>query len=163
QEIGVLNQTAQTERSLNDVILAGQAIELFFHGAARAATLIADATAEFLPTDAGFSIDPTSTPRGGIRLAGALAAENLNETPEVVSLGGLAAQQAKEDARGAGNIKLRTLHRDVAVLGLVAKPQQSVGQEAVSRYDFLTLREGISQAAGTYLATLARGNSVIEN
>jgi uncharacterized delta-60 repeat protein len=163
QEITVLNQTAQTERTLNDVILVSQAIELFFRGAARAATLVADATAEFLPTDAGFSIDPTSAARGGIRLAGAIAGENLNETADVVSLGVLAAQQAKEDAQAAGNIELTTIHQDAALLGLVAQLQQLVRQEAVSRYDLYNLREAVSQAAGTYLATLARGNGVIEN
>jgi len=163
REISVLNQAAQKQQSLNDLILADQAIQLFFRGAARVATLVADATAEFLPTDAGFSVDPTSAERGAIRLGGAIDSENLNEAADVVSLVQLGAQQAKEDAQAASNIQLTTIHQEAALLGQVAQLQQLVRQEAVSRYDLYNLREAVSQAAGAYLATLAKGNAVIEN
>jgi hypothetical protein len=163
QEINVLNVSEQTQQSLNDLILADQATELFFRGAARVATLIADATAEFLPTDAGFSVDPTSAARGGIRLGGAIASENLNESADVVSQALLGAQQAKEDAQAASNIQLTTIHQEAALLAQIAQLQQLVRQEAASRYDLYNLREAVSQAAGTYLQTLAKGNAVIES
>jgi hypothetical protein len=163
REIAVLNQAAGTQQSLNNLILANQATELFFRSAARVATLVGDAIAEFLPTDAGFSIDPTSAARGAIRLAGALTSENLNESADTASLDVLGAQQAKEDAQAASTIQLTTLHQQAALLGQVAQVQQLVRQEAVARYDLYNLREAVSQAAGTYLATLAKGNAILEN
>ncbi len=163
KEIAVLNQAAATQRSLNDLIKQEQSIELDFRADARAATLIADATAEFFPTDAGFATDFTSAMRGGIRLGGALVSEYLNESADDFSLEQLGEQQAKEDAQAASNIQLTTIHQETALDALVVQLQQLVRQEAVLRYDLYNLREAVSQAAGTYQATLAKGNAIIEN
>src|SRR5262249_33226584 len=105
----------------------------------------------------------TSAARGAIRLAGAVVSENLNESADSASLDVLGAQHAKEDAQAASTIQLTTIHQQAALLSQVAQVQQLVRQEGVARFDLYNLREAVSQAAGTYLATLAKGNAILEN
>src|SRR5262249_11691531 len=105
----------------------------------------------------------TSAARGAIRLAGAVVSENLNESADSASLDVLGAQHAKEDAQAASTIQLTTIHQQAALLSQVAQVQQLVRQEGVARFDLYNLREAVSQAAGTYLATLAKGNAIVEN
>jgi hypothetical protein len=162
-EISVLNRTAQTQRSLNDLLREDRAAEMDLRTKGRVATLIADAMAEFLPTDVGFSVDATSVARGALRLVGATLAESSNEAADERSLVELDHQQAKEDAQSASNIELTTIRQEQGLLAQLAPLEQLVRQEAVQRYELYNLREAVSQAAGNYLATLARGNRLLED
>jgi len=163
EEIFILNTSSQKQRSLNELILADRETQMNLRTTARVATLVADAYAEFLPTSAGFSFDPTSTMRGSIRLAGAVQSELINQNADEQSLVEQAHQQAKEDAQNASSIELTSLRQEAGLLAQIAQLEQLVRQESVIRYDLLNMREAVAQAAGTYAAVLARGNRVLED
>jgi uncharacterized delta-60 repeat protein len=163
QELQVLNTTAQTQRSLNDQITAWRTAQIALRGTANAIVRIADATAEFLPTSVGFSVDATAPARGGIRLAGAIASQAMDVSADVLSLEELSEQQAKEDAQNTSAIELATLRQVQALLPLTAQLEQLVRQEAVQRYELYNLREAVHQAAGNYLAIVAKGYRLIED
>jgi hypothetical protein len=163
REINILNDAAATQKSLNDEITDDRTKQLIFQNAAKFATFLADATAECLPTDAGFAVDPTSGMRGAIRIMGTVAANSLNEGADAFSLLELDAQQAKEEAQTASNIQLTSIRQDAALNAMLAQLQQLIRQQAVARYDLFNLREAVLQASGVYQATLAKGNAIIEN
>jgi hypothetical protein len=163
QQITVLNQGARTQKTLNDLILEESAAALDAREAAQNFSLVASAEAEFLPLVSGLSDDVTSAMRGAYQLAGAIATDSANNTANDDSQTELAEQHAQQEAQTASNIELTTLQQSGALLSQLAQLQQLVRQEAVSRYDLYNLREASSEAAGTYQATLAKGNAVIGN
>jgi uncharacterized delta-60 repeat protein len=163
QSIQILNQAAGTQRSLNDQIAQARVYQLEALNAARMATLVADGTAEALPKSVGLSSDVTAPTRSAIRLAGAFLSEGFNAVADVQSMIELEHQQAKEDAQTASNIELTATNQAIALLPQVAQLRQLVRQEAVQRYDLFNLREAVHQAAGNYLAILARGNRLLED
>jgi len=163
QEISILNTTSNRQHSLNDQIASDRKTELFFRGAARVSVVVAEAIAEFLPKVFGLASDVTAPARGALRLAGAILSEGFNDLADVKSFDELGAQQAKEDASAASNIELTTVRQEAGLLAQTAQLQQLIRQEAVSRFDLYNLHEAVSQAAGNYLATLAKGNRLIED
>jgi hypothetical protein len=101
--------------------------------------------------------------RAAFRLAGFFQAQPLNDKADRDSEDQLGQQQAKEDAQAASSIELTTLHQEAGLLAQIAQIQQLVRQEAVQRYELYNINEAVSQASGVYLATLAKGNRLIED
>ena len=162
EEINILNSSLQSQTSLNALIRTARERQLGQRTGARVATLIANAMAEFLPTSVGFSTDPTSAARGGIRLAGALASELLSQSADVTSLVEQDHHQAKEHAQALTQISLTTNRNDIAALQQFLQLEGSVRQEALLRLEIYTLQETLQQAAGRYMATLSRGERLLQ-
>jgi uncharacterized delta-60 repeat protein len=163
REIIVLNTALLRQRDLNEIISKAHERENTFRLASRSAAAVADAMAEFLPKSVGLSVDATSVGRGIIRLEGALISEALNKFADEADEVQLANQQDKEDAQATSNIELTTIHQEAALLGQIAQLKQLVRQEAVQRYELYNLRETVTQAAGNYASTLARGYRIVED
>lgn len=163
EEISLLNTGQGIQSTLNDEIRQSRERQLDFATKARQANIIADAVAEFFPTSAGFSFDPTSGMRGAEKLIGSVISEAQTEAANSESLAELDHQQAKELAQSQQNIKLTTLHQEQAILQQIAQMEQLVRQEAPLRLEIYNLNESLLQTAGRYSSALARGQRLIED
>ena len=162
-EINVLNVAKQTQTTLNGKIKNSREKQLNFRTRARAAVIIANALAEFLPQSVGFSTDATSGGRGAIRLGGAVLSEYLSYKADRESLAELDHQQAKEDAQAQTNISLTTTRQEFAILQQIAQLEQFVRKEASLRLELYMLQEAMQQVSARYLAALARGQRLLED
>ena len=156
-EINILNDGLATQQALNEAIARSRARQLEFRTKGRIAQLVANATAEALPTAAGLSNDVTAPIRSAIRLAGTIINENMSQDADSESLAELDHQQAQSIAQSLTNLKLTTLRGEFAVLQQVKQLEQLVRQEVLQRLEVYTVQESLQQTANRYLATLARG------
>ena len=160
-DIQILNDGRNTQSDLNSQIQTSRATQLAFRAAGQVAVLVADAVAEALPTDVGFSVDATAPVRGAIKLAGSAVAEEANLGADVESLVELSVQQAKEDAQAANNIRLAVTNQALGIASQIAQLQQLVRQEPLQRTELYTLQEAIVQAAENYRSVLTKGERLL--
>lgn len=162
-EILILNRDLNTQKLLNDAIKGSRTRQLTFRTIGSAAVLIANAAAEFLPQCVGLSTDVTAPARGGIRTAGAVLGQVMNSLADWESLDELGHQQAKEIVQAQSNIELTTLRGEYAALQQFKQLEQLIRVEASQRLDLYTIQENMQQAAGRYLAALARGERLLQD
>jgi len=162
-ELYILNKTHNKQESLNIAILAARGLELMFRGLGRRAVIIADAMAEFIPTNVEVTGGDVGAPgRGAIKFLGASINEMFTTFADVASMGELAAQQAKERAQSLSNIEITAAHHEFAELQQLKQLEQLVRTEASQRLGLFTLAETMQQVSGRYLAALARGIRIYE-
>jgi hypothetical protein len=162
-ELYILNKTHNKQESLNIAILAARGLELMFRGLGRRAVILADAMAEFIPTNVEVTGGDVGAPgRGAIKFFGASINEMFTTFADVASMGELAAQQAKERAQSLSNIELTAARQEFAELQQFKQLEQLVRTEASQRLGLFTLAETMQQASGRYLAALARGIRIYE-
>ena len=162
-ELYILNKTHNKQESLNIAILAARGLELMFRGLGRRAVIIADAMAEFIPTNVEVTGGDVGAPgRGAIKFLGASINEMFTTFADVASMGELAAQQAKERAQSLSNIEITAAHHEFAELQQLKQLEQLVRTEASQRLGLFTLAETMQQASGRYFAALARGIRIYE-
>jgi hypothetical protein len=162
QEIALLNQGRATQQDLNSQITLYRGLQLDLRAAQRIAPLVQGAIAECLPKAVGLATDATAPARGALQMVGAVLSEVANSAADALSMAELGAQQAKEEAQAANNIELTTLRQVQGIANQIAQLRQLVRQEATMRYELYTLKEAITQAAGGYQSTLARGQRLVE-
>jgi len=163
EEITVLDAAKREQESLNNKIKRSREDQLSFRNKAAYSRMAGDAAAEMLPLSAGFSVDFTSTLRGALRLAGAIAFQHYSEKADSEGLTELGHQNAKETAQADTNIKLTSARNEFAVQQQLAQLEQLVRQEASVRLELYDLQEAVGQSAGRYRAALARGNRLLED
>jgi len=162
-ELYILNKTHNKQESLNKAILAARGLELMFRAIGRRAVIVADATAEFIPTNVEVTGGDVGAPaRGAIKTIGAIANEIFTELGDIASIGELMAQQAKERAQSLSNIEITAAHHEFAELQQLKQLEQLVRTEASQRLGLFTLAESMQQASGRYMASLARGERIYE-
>ncbi|MFC1736164.1 ELWxxDGT repeat protein, partial [Candidatus Hydrogenedentota bacterium] len=162
-EINIMVSGKDTQQSLNDKIKKSQTKQFAFRTAASAATIIANAAAEFLPLINGIDNDYTSVVRGGIETAGAVTSGILNALSDAEGLTELDHQQAKEMAQLSSELELTSLKQSYAIDQKLGELAQMVRQEPIQRLELYTLHESLVQLGGRYLATLARGQRILED
>jgi len=162
-ELYILNKTHNKQESLNSEIRAARWLELIFRGLGRRAVILADAMAEFIPTNVtAFGGDVGAPGRGAIKFFGASINEMFTTFADLASMGELAAQQAKERAQSLSNIEITAAHHEFAELQQLKQLEQLVRTEASQRLGLFTLAETMQQASGRYFAALARGIRIYE-
>ena len=162
EEIAILNAGLREQERLNELIARSRSKQLSFRTKARLATIVANATAEALPTAVGFSVDATSVGRSAIRLAGTAITESFTQNADSESMKELDHQQAAQGAQALTNIQLTTDRQDLVESQLLRQLEQEVRQEYVMRLELYTLQEALVQSSGRYMATLARGQRLLE-
>ncbi len=162
-EINILNTGSGVQESLNTAIRRARDRQLDFQTKGRIANLVANAFAESLPKEMGWSFDPSSSLRGCILLAGSITTEIMTQNANSESMAELDHQQAKEMAQSQQNIQLRVSQQDLAIQQQVAQLQQFVRQEALSRLEIYNQQEAIQQSSGHYASTLAKGQRLLED
>src|SRR5438445_10156811 len=115
-EITIIDRGNATQQSLNQQIKKSRETQITLRTAGQFAVLLANALAEFLPTDVGLSVDATAPARGAIRLAGTIISQATTTAAAIESLGELDDQQAKEAAQAAHNLELTTLRQELPIL-----------------------------------------------
>ncbi|MBN2505495.1 MAG: hypothetical protein JXQ71_02255 [Verrucomicrobia bacterium] len=163
EEINVLNQSQNTQRSLNDQIRDSRNAELGYRTGAKAAVVLQEAVAEFFPKTFGLATDVTAPARGALRLAGAVISGSLNLLADAEGLHQLDYQFQKEMAQADTNLRLTTLRQEQALLQQIAQIEQLARQEASMRLEIYNLIEAIQQGAGNHRAALARGQRLLED
>ncbi len=162
-EIGILNQANNTQKTLNDKIKGSRKAQLALRYASKAAILLGDALAEGLPKAVGLANDVSFAGRAAFKLAGMAAAEVANVAADLSSLAEMDYQNAKESAQAETNIRLTSARNEFAVQQQLAQLEQLVRQEAVLRLELYNLHEAVQQSGGNYRAALARGNRFLED
>lgn len=164
QEIQIRNTGLAIQKNLNDQIKRSREMQTGFRTAGRGAVLVADAMAEFIPTDVTVLGGDIGAPyRGAIRLAGATLSGIMDMMADLEQLGELDLQHAKEEAAGALEIQLIAARADQAARSQLAQLEQLVRQEPILRLELYQLQESLQQTAGLYKATLARGLRLLED
>ncbi len=171
EEIEIMVQGMEQQQTLNSAIKQARTRQISLRTKGRAATLIANALAEALPSvsgviggmAAGYISDFTAMARSAIRTAGAIKSEAMNKAADQVSLLELDHQQAKEMVSALNNIELKSLHNDFAIQQQLAALEQQIRTEAVLRIELYTLQENMQQIQGRYIASLAKGVRIQED
>ena len=163
ETIQVLNVQRGSVETLNAAILRSHGRQIAFQTIARVATLMADGTAELLPKSVGLATDVTAPARGVIKLLGAV----LFQTPTLLADAEGLIQQDKQNAKELvqldSSIHLQVLGQILPALQQLAQLEQLVRSEAPLRLEIFTLQETMQQAAGRYLAALAKGQRLLED
>lgn len=163
EEINVLNEDLRRQQRLNSLIKQSRSRQLDFRTRARTATIVANAVAEALPTSAGFSVDATSAARSAIRLAGTAKTENFTRDADRESLVELDHQQAAQAMQAQSRIRLTSLRTKQVIQQQIKQLEQTVRQEHSLRLELYTLQEALQQTSGRYMATLARGQRLLDD
>jgi hypothetical protein len=163
EEIQILNQGMNTQKSLLHAINEARAKQKLFNTMANTAKRLADAAAELLPKSVGLANDVTSVPRGVLMVMGTVASEALSMVADKNAELEQEHFQAKEIEQYLTNIELAANRSEAAFLHQLAQLEQMVRQEASLRLEILTLHEAMKQASGRYLATLSRGLRLLED
>ena len=131
---------------------------------ARMATIFANATAEALPTVLGWTAaDFTSVGRSAIMTIGAVLSESSTKYADAEALRELGSQLAKEELQLNTSIRLEVLRQELPILQQTKQLEQLVRQEPALRLEAFTVFETLQQAAGRYLAALARGERLLDD
>ncbi|MFC1761470.1 hypothetical protein ACFL6U_05260 [Planctomycetota bacterium] len=165
QEIQILNETLNEQRSLNDAIMTSRALQLTFRAVGRNAILFSGALAKAFPTTMGFIAglangviaDPLAPARGATETAGAVINEVMTIAADAMTLNELDLQQSKEIVSGESNIKLTGLRSEHAAYQQLKQLEQLVRTEASQRLELYVQAESLQQLSGRYKATLQRG------
>jgi hypothetical protein len=161
--IWILNDQIGQVGTLNDSIRAARERQWGFQNAAHVATLIANGTAESLPKVMGFAVDTTAPIRSSIMLLGEVAREAAAALAEREGLNELDAQLAREELALSTSVRLQELQQDHSIQQQIRQLEQLVRQEPNLRLEVPALYEVLQQAAGRYLAALARGDRLLED
>jgi hypothetical protein len=161
-EINILNTQLNQQRTLDQQIADSRRRQLEFRSAAANATLVANALAEFLPTDIGLSEDATAPARGAIRLQGSVLSQSISTEADQESLTELDQQQAQQEMQAANSLTLTALRNDFTVQEKLRQLEETVRHEVTSRLDLYNAREAMIQAEGKYQAALATGERLLE-
>jgi uncharacterized delta-60 repeat protein len=163
-EIHLLWQGAATAIDLNENIKNARGAQMWWQRGARLATDYAQAIAQAMPTTTGpLAFDTTSVLRGAALWTGSLISESLNYEADQQAAKELDAQNSKELAQTAQNIKVTSYHQELGVLQQEAQLEQLIRQEASARLELYNLQEDIQAAAGEYSAALAKGQRLIDD
>jgi len=163
EEINVLNEQLNQQKSLNSQIMQSRSNQVEFRKQASMITIISNAYAEFLPTCAGMATDVTSAARGAIRLAGSVIAQDMTNEADRESLAELDHQQALQDMQSLTNITLTSSRQELAIQQQIKQLEQAVRREILQRVDLYTMQEAMQQASGRYLQVLAKGERLLED
>ncbi len=163
QEIKILNDALDTQKSLWDAINQDRDQQKLYTTAASLAKRIADAAAEALPTSAGTSFDATSIGRGALQAMGAIESGVLGKQADHYAEEEQSNLQAKELEQYRTNLKLTTVRSDAAFLHQLAQLEQLVRQEVSLRLEIYVLDEAMHQASGRYLSAVSRGVRLLDD
>jgi hypothetical protein len=163
EEINILNTQLAEQQDLNYWIRNSHDQQLRNRRNARIFTLVGNALAEALPLSAGLSFDLTSTFRSLTRVAFTGIAESYLTDADSDALDELGHQQALQNKNSQTKIQLTTLRQEFGILQQVKQLEQLVREAYPLQIELYTLTESLQQIAGRYLATLARGQRLLED
>jgi polymorphic membrane protein len=162
-EILVLEEAESKMKTCNNHIYNARKKQLTFRTIGNSILTIAHASAEFLPKMVGLSNDVTSGGRGLLFMAGALAGEAISMRADWYQLDELKQEQAKEEAQALSEIKITTARGEFAALQQLKQLEQLIRAEGPQLLELYTIQENMQQAAGRYLAALARGERLLQD
>jgi hypothetical protein len=175
-ELEILANTATESKNLNDIILESREKMLKHQTKASWANIISTAVAEALnvrvimgTTGATMDIDLTSPVRSSIRLIGSVVGQIYTGKANKEQLKELETQQAKEALQSNSSYQIRALSKkveiargSVAMASAKAQVSQLLGQLNSLEMEILTVEEALEQSAGRYMASLAKGERLLE-
>ncbi|MBI2926732.1 MAG: hypothetical protein HYY24_13630 [Verrucomicrobia bacterium] len=163
EEISILRGNKLEQEGLNTFIAIASGSAALQDQGARLILNLAEADAEALPKSAGISSDVTSAARGAIKHFGAMVAQSLSVLGDFARGTQLHAQQQKEIASLEQQIDLTTLRNEQAIANELRQLKVLILQTASSELEILNANEVMQQAAGRYLAALAKGQRLLED
>lgn len=122
-----------------------------------------NAAAEALPRVAGLAVDATSVARSAILEVGTVIAQSGLEPAAAHEVDAIEYEQSKQLLAQLSSIEVTTLRNELAVQQQVAMLEQLIRQELPLRVELFALGETVQQSAGRYMATLARGQRLLED
>lgn len=162
-EIAVLRNTTNELGRLNEKIRTARENQFKHLQKARGASAFADAIAESISKVQGLANDLTGPLRGMIRLGAASLSQDFNEKANDEASKELDHQLSKENQDRLANLQLTALRQGTAIAQEIARLEQVVRQESLSRLELYTLEENMQQAAANYRAVVARGLRLLED
>jgi hypothetical protein len=160
EELQLLDAAKNTQLSLTDQINKQRELQAWLNFGARTTDRVIEALATAIT---GFPPKFEEPARGAVKAGGALIAGIL-EAGAVVSQGTENERlRSKEQAELLTNIDLTTLRNEFAVRQQVAQLEQLIREEAGLRLELFAVQESLQQAAGRYLAALARAQRLLED
>ena len=164
--LGVMRAGVERQTSLNALIHSARLQQLAFRKDAAITVLVANAGAEFIPTNliAGLADggDFGAVARGAIKLAANIVAETLTLLADAQSLVELARQQDKEIASLNQQITITGIDDRHSELQLVASLKLVIGGLPTARLQIYTLQESMAEATGRYHAAHSKGVRLLE-
>ena len=162
EEIQILNRTKQKQESLNQQIRRSEELQRGFSQATRSVINGADALAEAIPTAVGLSTDVGAPIRGAIKYVGVTAAQIIDVFANAEAAEELQYKDDKEIAGLQQQIELTVLQNREAAARELHELELLVRQESSVRLELFTLQETLQQSVGRYLATLTRGQRLLD-
>jgi len=170
-EIMILNRAKGTQETLNSAIRNSRSRQLLYRSLGSSAVILSNALAEAWPTNTGVIaglaggviFDATSGIRSGIKLVGQGIDKMMSGMADLESLAELDHQHAKEIVSAQTNIQLTALRGDFAVEQQLLQLENLIRTETTLRLEIYNLSEGLQQSAGRYLASLARGERLLQD
>lgn len=162
-EITVLRNSTNELGRLNEAIKAARGQQAEHLHKARGVSAFADAVAESISKVQGLASDLTGPLRGAIRLGAAAQSQELNQQAGEEASKELDHQLSKEHQERLANLQLTALRQGSAIAQEVARLEQVVRQEALSRLELYSLEENVQQAAASYRTVVARGLRLLED
>ena len=171
QEINILNETMNTQRSLNEAIKQSRYLQQLYQRIGSTAVMVSKASSEALPgvmgiiagLAAGTIVDATSGVRSTIELIGARVNDIMNVMAEVQSYAQMDYQNQKEIVSLLSNIKLTALKNNYAIQQQLFQLENLIRSESSLRLEIYTMVETLQQSSGRYLAALAKGHRIWED
>ncbi|MEM7230625.1 MAG: SBBP repeat-containing protein [Planctomycetota bacterium] len=161
-QINALGATRTVNVTMNALIFAAKASETAFKRTAKLVDDTASATAEGVPQVVGLSTDAFSGLRSAIRGISIGVKSGLGIAADVASLSQFGFSQAKEFAQIVSDIVVTAATQDYAATQELKELGGMVREEVMLRLECFTLLEAQRQAYGKYLATLAKGERVLQ-
>jgi hypothetical protein len=159
----VLNEATETQRDLSDEMFEARSEQLDLLSVLNDMDRITDATVEAIPKVVGFASDAFGALRGVLKFAQAIAATSILDDVDEARLDELDAQLSKEHNQRLTDVTLTTERQEFAALERLKQLEQLIREQTGQRLEVFTLRETLQQAAGRYLASLARGQRLLED
>jgi len=169
-EIFLLDRRLAKKKTVQDVVLTTEATQLGLRTAANIIEQISENTKESVPTVTGvivgFSngviIDGLAPVRGGLGIAGTVAAEALKLLADAADLFKLRLAQNGERADDQLNIDTTELQGKFANLQQIFELEDLLRNEIPLRIQLHTQHDAVMQAAGRYLKVLGEGQRLME-
>jgi hypothetical protein len=170
-EITILNRATGTQETLNSAIRNSRSRQLLYRTIGTNAVVLSNALAEAWPgvtgviagLAGGVIADWTSAIRSGIKIVGQVTERVMSTMADLESLAELDHQHAKEIVSAQTNIELTALRGEFAVEQQLLQLENLIRTEATLRLEIYNLSESLQQSAGRYLASLARGERLLQD
>ena len=163
EDIRIMMRNRDSQMALNDDIFDARTTEQKWLDWSKTVMTIADATAEALPKEVGFSFDPSFCPPRRDQAGRCVWFARVRQTGFRVTTGpnAVSARQGSRFAAGANrtgvNRNWLNYATDLQQLAQMLRSQSS------QRLELFSAGETLTQAAGRYSAALARGLRVLED